>query len=139
MSIKIERTDVWVAELEDKPGALARKLNALADAGADLEFVIARRAPDKPGTGIVFLTRLTGDAQVKAARENGFSVTDRLHSIRIVGENKPGIGAEMTSKLGSAGINLRGLSAGVVGDGFVMHLALDTEEDAIKAIEILGE
>ena len=139
MSIKIERTDVWVAELEDKPGALAGKLNALADAGADLEFVIARRAPDKPGTGIVFLTRLTGDAQVKAAREAGFSVTDRMHSIRIVGENKPGIGAEMTSKLGSAGINLRGLSAGVVGDGFVMHLALDTEEDAIKAIDILGE
>ena len=137
MSIKIERTDVWVAELEDKPGALAGRLNALADAGADLEFVIARRAPDKPG--IVFLTRLTGDAQVTAARENGFSVTDRLHSIRIIGENKPGIGAQMTSKLGSAGINLRGLSAGVVGDGFIMHLALDTEEDATRAMEILGE
>ena len=42
--MKIERTDVWAAELEDKPGALARKLNALADAGADVEFVIARRA-----------------------------------------------------------------------------------------------
>ena len=45
----------------------------------------------------------------------------------------------MTSKLGTAGINLRGLSAGVIGDGFIMHLALDTEEDATKAIEILGE
>ena len=139
MSIKIERTEVWVAELEDQPGALARKLSVLADAGSDLEFVIARRAPEKPGTGIVFLTRLTGNAQVNAARENGFSVTDRLYSIRIVGENKPGMGAELTSKLGSAGINLRGLSAGVVGDGFIMHLAFDTEEDATEAIRILGE
>jgi hypothetical protein len=100
--------------------------------------VIARRAPDKPGTGVVFLTQLSGDAQVKAARENGFSVTDSLHSIRIVGKDKPGIGAEMTSKLGSAGINLRGLSAGVINKKFIMHLALDTEEDANKAIEILN-
>jgi len=138
MGIKIERADVWVAELEDTPGALAAKLKALADAGADLEFVIARRAPDKPGTGIVFLTQLSGDAQLNAARANGFSVTDTLHSIRIVGDNEAGIGAEMTSKLASAGINLRGLSAGVVGDRFIMHLALDTEADASKAVEILG-
>ena len=45
----------------------------------------------------------------------------------------------MTSKLGTAGINLRGLSAGVVGDRFIMHLAFETEEDATKAIRILGE
>ena len=138
MGIKIERTEVWVADLEDQPGALAKKLTALTDAGADLEFLVARRAPDKPGTGIVFLTRLDGDAQIKAARENGFSITDSLHSLRVVGEDKPGIGAELTSKLGSAGINLRGLSAGVVGDGFIMHLALDTEEEATKAIKVLG-
>lgn len=139
MSIKIERTEVWAAELEDSPGALAGKLTALADAGADLEFVIARRAPDKPGTGIVFVTRLAGDAQISAARSNGFSVTETLHSLRVVGENKPGMGAELTSKLGNAGINLRGLSAGVVGDGFILHLAFDTEDEAGKAIQALDE
>ena len=139
MSFKISRTDVWVAELEDKPGALAEKLKALADAGADLEFVIARRAPDKPGTGVVFITQLSDDAQIKAARENGFSVTKSLHSIRIAGKDKPGIGAEITSKLAIAGINLRGLSAGVVEDGFIMHLALDTEDDAKKALDVLAE
>lgn len=138
MGIKIERTEVWVAEMEDQPGTLASKLTALADAGADLEFMVARRAPDKPGFGIVFLTRLEGDAQTKAARQNGFSVSDSLHSIRVTGDNEPGIGAEMTTKLANAGINLRGVSAGVVGDGFIMHLALDTEAEATKAIEVLG-
>ena len=139
MSFDISRTDVWVAELEDKPGALAEKLKALANAGANLEFVIARRAPDRPGTGVVFLTQLSGDAQIEAARENGFSVTKSLHSIRVVGKDRPGIGAEITSKLGNANINLRGLSAGVIDDGFIMHLAVDTEEDAKKTIEILSD
>ena len=74
--MKIERAEVWAAEMNDQPGALAVKLKALADAGADLEFVIARRAPDKPGTGVVFLTPLSGDSQTSAARDNGFSVSD---------------------------------------------------------------
>jgi hypothetical protein len=45
--------ETWAAPLEDKPGGLAEKLSALADAGVNLEFVIARRASDKPGTGVV--------------------------------------------------------------------------------------
>ncbi len=47
MELMVEREDVWIASLEDKPGALAAKLAALADAGADLDFVIARRSPDR--------------------------------------------------------------------------------------------
>jgi hypothetical protein len=139
MSFEVSRTDVWVAELEDKPGALAEKLKALTDAGADLEFMIARRAPDRPGTGVVFLTQLSGDSQIEVARANGFSVTKSLHSIRITGKDKPGIGAEITSELASAGINLRGLSAGVVDDSFIMHLALDSEDDAEKALKNLND
>jgi len=32
MELMVEREDVWIASLEDKPGALAAKLAALADA-----------------------------------------------------------------------------------------------------------
>ena len=52
MNLIAEHEDVWVASLEDKPGALGNKLATLADAGADLGFIIARRAPNKPGTGV---------------------------------------------------------------------------------------
>ena len=49
MALKVQRVDTWAASLEDEPGSLAAKLEALSSAGVNLEFVIARRAPDKPG------------------------------------------------------------------------------------------
>ena len=137
MGLTVERVDVWAASIEDQPGGLAKKLAPLAEAGADLEFVVARRAPDKPGTGVVFVTPLRGGAQTEAGAKAGFAVADSLHSVRVEGDNKPGIGAEMTQKLADAGINLRGLSAAVIGERFIMYLALDTAEDAEKAMGLL--
>ena len=67
MGLTVERVDVWAVSIKDQPGGLAAKLAPLAEAGADLEFAVARRAPDKPGTGVVFVTPLRGDAQTAAA------------------------------------------------------------------------
>lgn len=133
----VERVDVWAATIEDKPGGLAKILNGLRDAGADLDFVIARRAPEKPGTGVVFVTPLRGDREVAAASTLGFNVTSSLKSLRIEGENKPGVAAAMTGKLADAGINLHGLSAAVIGTKFIIYISLDNAEDAAKAAELI--
>ncbi|MHC4213948.1 MAG: ACT domain-containing protein [Planctomycetota bacterium] len=137
MELTVERVDVWAASINDEPGSLSSKLKGLAQAGADLDFVIARRAPEKPGTGVVFVAPLRGDKEQAAAADSGFTVTNSLNSVRVEGENKPGIGAELTEKLAQAGINLRGLSAAVIGARFILYLALDTPDDAAKAMEIL--
>jgi predicted amino acid-binding ACT domain protein len=112
-------------------------LGALAAAGSKLEFVIARRAPEQPGKGVLFVTPLKGAKEVKAAEAAGFLMTGSLHSVRIEGTDKPGLGAKMTKALSDAGINLRGLSAAAIGTKFVCYLALDTAEDARKATDIL--
>jgi hypothetical protein len=44
-NILLEHVDVWAAPIEDKPGGLADVLCTLHEAGADLQFIIARRAP----------------------------------------------------------------------------------------------
>jgi hypothetical protein len=137
MELMVEQEDVWIAGLEDKPGALATKLTALADAGADLDFVIARRSPERPGTGVIFVTPLRGDAELKAASGIGFSAANRLHSIRIEGENAKGLAGMISEKLGAAGINLRGFSGAVIGKRFVLHIAFDTAELREKAIGII--
>jgi len=139
MGLTVERVDVWAASIKDQPGGLAEKLAPLAEAGADLEFAVARRAPDKPGTGVVFVTPLRGDAQTAAGAKAGFAIADSLHSVRVEGDNKPGIGADVTKKLADAGINLRGLSAAVIGERFIMYLALDTATDADRATSLLKE
>jgi len=137
MALKVTRADVWVAGLKDKPGALAEKLKVLADAGAQLEFLIARRAPDKPGAGVVFLTPLKGAKQLAAARKAGLRRTKSLNSVRVEGPDKPGLGAKLTGALAAKGINLRGVSAAVIGKRFVIYLALDNSAEAARAARIL--
>ncbi len=133
----VERVDVWAASIADEPGGLARVLRGLREAGADLDFVVARRAPEEPGTGVVFVAPLRGDREVDAAAELGFHVTSSLHSVRVEGENRPGVGVELTERLGDAGINLRGLSGAVIGPRFIVYIGLDSAEDAMRAEELL--
>lgn len=137
MALKVTRVDVWAATIKDKAGGLAEKLAPLAQSGANVEFVIARRAPDKPGKGVVFLTPLAGAAQLRAAKKAGFSKSKSLHSLRIEGTNKSGVGAMITEALAAAGVNLRGLSAAAISKRFVAHLALDKATDVAKAMRIL--
>ncbi len=137
MDLLVERADVWAAPIEDRPGALADLLSALREAGADLQFIIARRSPEAPGKGVVFVTPLQGDQEIRAAADAGFNVSRSLHSVRVMGTDKPGIAAELTEKIGEAGVNLRGFSASVIGRQFVAYVAVDSPDDADKAMRIL--
>ncbi|AOJ90797.1 MULTISPECIES: ACT domain-containing protein [unclassified Burkholderia] len=137
MELFVERVDVWAATIEDKPGGLARVLNALRDAGADLQFVVARRSPEAPGKGVVFVAPLQGDKEIRAATQAGFNATSGLHSIRVMGLDQAGIIAELTQKLSDDGINLRGVSAAVLGSQFIAYLALDSLADAERAMDVL--
>ena len=137
MKLKIQRVDTWAASLKDQPGGLAARLKALASVGVNLEFVLARRAPDKPGTGVVFVTPINGAAQCRAAEEAGFRKTKSLHALRVEGPNKKGEGARMARALAEKGLNLRGLSAATIGRQFVAYIAVDTSADVAKAARIL--
>jgi len=136
--MKAKRVDTWAAAIKDKPGALAAKFKALSAAGANLEFVIARRSPEKRGAGVVFVTPIRGTKQTSAARAAGFKRTGSLHTVRLEGVNTRGQGARLTQALADAGLNLRGMSAAAIGNKFVCHIAVDRGADANKAARILS-
>jgi len=137
MAMNVQKVDTWVAPLEDQPGSLAAKLSALSDAGISLEFALARRAPEKPGTGVLFVTPIAGAAQCRAAEAAGFRKTKSLHALRIEGPDKKGAVARITRALAEKKLNLRGLSAATIGKRFVAHVAVDTPADVAKAGRIL--
>ena len=139
MDLIVKRVNVWAASIRDEVGGLSQLLIGLREAGTDLDFIIARRTAGKPGAGVVFVTPLRGDEQIAAAAELGFNVTHSIESVRIEGDNKAGIAAELAEKLATAGINLRGFSAAVIGPRFIIYIGLDTAADAEKAIEILKQ
>ncbi|MEM5383205.1 ACT domain-containing protein [Paraburkholderia phymatum] len=139
MDLLVERVDVWAAAIEDRPGGLAEVLGVLRDAGANLQFIISRRTPEAPGKGVVFLAPLQNDREVRAASQVGFNVTPSLHSVRVMGTDHPGVIAELTQKLAAGGINLRGVSAAVMGTQFVAYIGMDTLDDTVRAIGILQQ
>jgi len=137
MALKVTKTEVWAAEIQDQPAGLALTLSAIAGVGASIECVIARRQPDKPGTGVVFVTPLKGKKALAAAAAVGFSETQRVATLKVEGDDRPGLGAQLAQAVGAAGVNLRGLSAAVVGRKFVAYLAFDAADDAAKAAAAL--
>ena len=139
MSYEITKEDVWVGTMEDRAGALAEKLQAVSRVGVNLEFVIARRAPEKPGTGVVFMAPFRGEDSVRGALQAGLSQWTSASTLRIEGPDRPGLGALITSTVASEGVNLRGLSAAKLGERSVFYLALDSATDADKASEVLTE
>ena len=137
MAYTIKKVDVWSGEVADRPGGLVDKLTALSGAGANFEFLISRRAPDNPGTGVVFLTPIKGAKQKSAAQQAGFNTSDSLHSLRVEGPDRAGLGTKMTRALADAGINLRGISAAALGRRAVTYFAFDSAADADTAIRVL--
>jgi hypothetical protein len=137
MALKVERVDNWAAPIEDKPGALASALNGLTGAGVNLEFVIARRTPEKKGGGVVFATPIQGAPQTRVAREIGFEKTETMHTVRVEGPNRPGHGLNIASRLAAEGLNLRGFTAAAIDKKFVVYLSFDNAAEAAKAVRIL--
>ena len=137
MALQVTRSEVWAATIDDRVGGTAEKLQGLAQAGANLEFLLARRTPEQPGKGILFVAPVKGAKVVRAAREAGFAKSEDLQSLRIEGPDKPGLIAGITRALSEGGISFRGLSAAAVGRKFVAHLAVDSAEDAKKAMAAL--
>lgn len=78
MDFRLNRVQVWSAEVPDRPGGVAGVLAPLAEAGANLEFIWTRRLDHRPGWGIIFVAPITGPAQTRAAHSVGFAHTNDL-------------------------------------------------------------
>jgi len=137
MTLKVSRVDLWTVSIDDQAGGTADKLEPLSNAGANFEFVFARRTPEQPGRGMLFVTPVKGAKVVQAAQAAGFTKPENVHSVRIEGANKPGVTAKTARALANAGISFRALSATGIGSKFVSYVALDTAEDAAKAVGLL--
>ena len=136
MAVKASKAEVWVATIEDRAGGAAEKLEALAKGGANLEMLLARRT-ETPGQGVMFVTPIKGAKATKAAQEAGFGKPENIHSVRVEGGDKPGLGSQIARTLGNAGISFRGVSAVAIGKKFISYIACDSADDAARAIAAL--
>ena len=119
----------------NRPGMLARVLEALTEAGAQLEFLIGRRVTER--TSRIFVAPLKTKKQKDAAQAVGLVRASGMHALRVEGPDRRGLGAEMSRAIASAGINIRGVSAATVGRKSVFYLAFKTPGECGAAAAVL--
>ncbi len=137
MALKVTKVQVWAGKIDDRPGGLAAVLNPLAEAGADLDCMIARRQAPGSCAGVAFITPIKGKKVQSAAAAAGLKAAGNIATLRVDGPNKAGMGAKMISAIGDAGVNMRGVSAAVLGNKFVAYLGFDTAADADRAAKAI--
>ncbi len=137
MAMKISRNDIWMAVIDNRAGGAADKLEALAAAGASLEIVIARGSTEHPDQGVLFASPLEGRKVLAAAEQAGFRRAENMHGVRIEATDKPGLGAKIARTLADAGISFRALNGTAVGKNSLGFIAVDTADDAAKAVKAL--
>jgi len=131
MAYTVKKVEVWAGDVANRPGTLARVLEALAQAGAVLEFLVARRVTEN--TTRVFVAPLKGKKQKQMAGDVGLVPAPGMHTIRIEGPDRAGLGAQVARAVAADGINVRGASAAGLGRKSVFYLAFKTENDAKAA------
>ncbi len=135
MPYTINKVDVWAGDILNRTGMLARVIEALTNAGAQLEFMIARRLNEK--TSRVFLASIKGIKQHRAASDVGLIRASGMHSLRIEGSDRAGLGAAITRAVADKGINLRWASAAAIGTKAVFYLAVESEQNLREAARVV--
>ena len=139
MSFKMQRVHVYHSEVDDKPGGISRKLKALAEAGAHLEYVYSQRSATKPGMGDLYVAPLNGVGETSAARKAGLHEVGEPIVMRVEGDDRAGLGGRLTQAWEMAGINLHGMVMSVLNGRFIGYVTFDSVADANQAARILAE
>jgi len=136
MAVSVKKITLWRSEVANRPGSLAGALAALAQAGADLEVVMAYRFPGDETRGAVELYPVTGKRAQAAARAAGLSESG-IPTLMVEGEDRPGIGSGISRAIAEAGINLAFFVAQVIGRRYAAVIGFDSEADAKKAVSLI--
>jgi hypothetical protein len=133
MAVSVKKVVLWRKEVDNRPGALANALSSLARAGADLQVVMAYRYPGEESKAAIELYPVTAKKSVAAAQEAGLTASS-IPALLIDGDNRPGLGHDISQALADAGINIDFLVGQVVGRKYSAVLGFESDADATKAV-----
>ena len=136
MALTVKRITLWRADVENQPGVLARTLEPIAQADADLRLVMGYRFPQTPAHSVIELYPVTGRGVTTAAAGAGLAASD-IPCLLVEGDNRPGLGAVIARALADAGINIAFLMAQVIGRKFTAAIGFADEPTATNATAVI--
>jgi hypothetical protein len=102
MPVTVKHITLWRTEVENKPGVLARTLESLAAASADLYVVMGYRYPGGGEKAAIEVYPVTSKKSVAAAQAAGF-IASSIPTLLVEGDNKPGLAHAVAKAIGDAG------------------------------------
>jgi hypothetical protein len=139
MAITVKRISLWRADVENQAGVLARTLEPLAQAGADLRLVMGYRFPQTPDRSAIELYPVSGKRATAAAQAAGLAQANDIPCLLVEGDNRPGLGAAIARGLADAGLNIAFLMAQVVGRRFAAAVGFADEAAATTASRVIKQ
>lgn len=136
MAVTIKKITLWRSEVANQPGELARILEPLAQAGADLQVAMGYRYPGNESKAAIEVYPVAGKKATASAKAAGLAAS-AIPALLVEGANKPGRGAAFARAIADAGINLDFLVAQVIGKKYSAIFGFQSEADAQKAAALL--
>jgi hypothetical protein len=136
MAVTIKPITLWRCEVQDRPGALARILEPLAAAKADLQVVMGYKVPGDKTRSVLELWPVSGRKLTRAAEQAGLSPSD-IPTLLVTGDNRPALGYAIARAIADASINLSFLVTQVLGRRYSAVLGFETEADARQAVALI--
>jgi len=131
MAVTVKKIVLWRKEIENRTGILANALAPLANAGTDIQVVMAYRFPRQESKAAIELYPVTGRKAVTAANEAGFSAS-AIPALLVEGDNRAGLGYTTAQAIADAGINMDFVVAQVIGKKYSAIFGFESEADATK-------
>jgi hypothetical protein len=136
MAVSVKAIKLWRSEIANQPGALAKVLAPLAQAGADLQVLMGYRFPGDETRAAIEVFPVSGKKSIAAAQSAGLRASP-LPALLVEGDNRQGAGYAISQSIADAGINMSFIVAQVVGRRFSAIFGFDTDEDARKAATLI--
>src|SRR5262249_38665030 len=130
--LTVKPVQLWILIGADRKGMLADALAPLVEAGANLQIVMGYRYPGELDRAAVEVFPVDGPTQEAAARKAGFDESD-TPCLRVDGDDRKGLGAEMARALADAGISMAFQMTQVIGRKFTAAIGFQSPDDASKA------
>jgi len=117
-------TDLAVTLPEDRPGMLAKAVNAVSNAGLNLEGHAEME-------GVVHVLTTDADAARKALEAAGFRVVREQQVVLVAVEDRPGSAANVFRRIADAKVNIR---FSYLATGNRLVIAADQLGDLVEAL-----
>lgn len=137
MAVKVKKAVLWKRDLENRPGTLAAALKPFADAKVNLQVVMGYAYPNERNRSALELYPVSAGKGESAAKSAGLAPMNQTSCLLVEGDDRVGLGYDMSSSLARAGVNISFAIIQVVGRKFLGIFGFDTDSAAAKGAEII--